>query len=125
MKKTFTYLGISLALSFAFAVEYVIVTTLTLPSSDLAYGQALFADPFVFTGMSVIAGISGMVAWPLFAMLGRNAPTATVVKVAGISTLAFIAIVTPFQPFIGWLGSYCVCLGALIYCSQRAIRKDE
>jgi uncharacterized BrkB/YihY/UPF0761 family membrane protein len=119
VKKAFTYLGISMALSFVFAVTYVIVMTLTLPKSDLAHGQAPFADSLVFPIMSMIAGISGLVAWPLFAMLGRRAPPAAVAKIAGISTVVFIVVVTPFQSGIGWLGSYAVCLGALIYCSVR------
>src|SRR6185295_10073957 len=106
----------STALSFVFAVMYVIVMALTLPKADLAHGQAPFADPLVFPIMSIIALVSGLVAWPLFAMLGRRTPPATLAKITGISTLVFIVVVTPFRPRIGWLGSYIVCLGALIYC---------
>ncbi len=119
MKKTFTYLGISFTLAFIFAIAYVIVMTLTLPKSDLAYGQRPFQDPLVFPIMAVIAASSGLVGWPLFAFLGRHSPPASVAKVTGITTLLFILVATPFQPRIGFAGSYIVCLGALIYCYLR------
>jgi hypothetical protein len=63
MKKALTYLGISMGLSFAFAVTYVVVMTLTLPKADLAHGQTPFQDPLEFPIMSIVAGISGLVAW--------------------------------------------------------------
>jgi hypothetical protein len=116
VKKIFTYLGISMALSFAFAVTYVIVETLTLPKSDKAYGQAPFEDPLVFPVMFMISGVSGLVAWPLFVWLGWRAPPAEVAKITGISTLGFVLVATPFRASIGWFGSYIVCIGALIYC---------
>jgi len=108
-----------MALSFAFAVAYVIIMTLTLPKTDMAYGQRPFQDPLVFPIMLMGAGVSGLVAWPLFAFLGRHSPPATVAKFTGFTTLLFIVVATPIQPRIGLLGSYVVCLGALIYCFVR------
>jgi hypothetical protein len=119
MKKTLTYLGISMGLSFAFAVTYVIVMTLTLPKTDLAHGQTPFQDPLVFPIMSIVAGISGLVAWPLFAVLGRYSPPLTVATITGLTTLLFIVVATPIQSGIGLFGAYIVCLGGLIYCSMR------
>ena len=116
MKKTFVYLGISIALAFIFAIAYVIVMTLTLPKSDLAYGQRPFQDPLVFPIMAVVAEASGLVGWPLFAFLGRHSPPALVAKITGITTLFFILAATPFQAGIGFIGAYIVCLGALVYC---------
>lgn len=119
MKKTLTYLGISMGLSFAFAVTFVVVMTLTLPKTDLAYGQTPFQDPLVLPIMSIVAGISGLVAWPLFAVLGRYSSPVTVAIITGLTTLLFIVVATPIQPRIGWFGAYIVCLGGLIYCSVR------
>ena len=119
MKKTLIYLGISVALAFTFAIAYVIVMTLTLPKTDLAYGQRPFQDPLVFPIMAIVAAASGLVAWPLFAFLGRHSPPATVAKITGISTLLFILVATPLQSGIGFFGSYIVCLGALAYCYLR------
>jgi hypothetical protein len=119
MKKALTYLGISMGLSFAYAVTYVVVMTLTLPKADLAHGQTPFQDPLEFPIMSIVAGISGLVAWPLFAALGRYSPPVTVATITGLTTLLFIVVATPIQPSIGLFGAYIVCLSGLIYCSIR------
>lgn len=119
MNKALGFLGVSMGLSFLFAVTYVIVSTFTLPQSDLAHGQMPFEDPLVFPVMSIIAGISGLIGWPLFALLGRRSDPLTVAKIAGIPTFAFIIIATPFDPGLGWLGSYFVCLAGLIFCAVK------
>lgn len=108
-----------MGLSLIFAVTYVIVLTLTLPKTDLAHGQSPFQDPLVFPIMSLVVGVSGLIAWPLFAVLGRHAPPVSVAKIAGLTTFAFIVVVTPIQAIMGWAGSYVICLGALVYCSAR------
>jgi hypothetical protein len=116
MKRTFTYLVISFTLAVVFAIAYVIVMTLALPKSDLAYGQRPFQDPLVFPTMAVIAAVSGLVGWPLFAFLGRHSPPVSVATITGITTLLFIIVATPLKSGIGFIGSYIVCLGALVYC---------
>jgi hypothetical protein len=102
-----------------FAVSYVIILTLTLPKTDLAYGQWPFEDPLVFPTMAFVAGASGLVGWPLFYFLGRRVPVGIVAKFTGVTTLLFILVATPFQPRIAWFGSYFVCLVALVYCHVR------
>jgi hypothetical protein len=119
MKRTLIYLWISLALAFVCAAAYAIVMTITLPESDLAFGQRPFQDPFVFPIMAIVAGASGLLAWPFFALLGRSSPPATVLKITGVTTLFFILVATPFDPRIAFVGSYVVCLGALFYCYLR------
>jgi peptidoglycan/LPS O-acetylase OafA/YrhL len=119
MKKTLIYLGISVTLAFVFAIAYVIIMTMTLPKTDLAYGQRPFQDPFVFPIMALVAGVSGLVGWPLFAFLGRHSRPATVATITGVTTLLFILVATPLQPGFGFFGSYMVCLGALVYCYLR------
>jgi hypothetical protein len=119
MKEALIYLGITLALAFVSAPAYVIVMTLTLPKSDLAFGQWPFQDPLVFPILAMVAGASGLLAWPLFAFLGRHSPPATVAKITGVTTLFFILVATPFEPRIAFVGSYVVCLGTLFYCYLR------
>lgn len=119
MKKTLIYLGISLTLSFVFAIAYVVVLTLTLPKTDLAYGQWPFQDPFVVLIMTQVAAASGLAVWPFFAVLGWHIPPATVAKITGVTTLVFIVVATPLDAGFGFFGSYTVCLGALYYCYLR------
>ena len=119
MKKTLIYLGVSVTSAFVFAIAYVIVMTMTLPKTDLAYGQRPFQDPLVLPIMALVAVVSGLVGWPLFAFLGRHSRPAEVAMVTGVTTLLFILVATPFQSRIGFAGSYIVCLGALVYCYLR------
>lgn len=65
-------LFVSETCAFAFAIVYVIVFTLTLRPSDGAYGQAPFADPFVFPIMSVFAIVAGLIAWPFMHFVLQN-----------------------------------------------------
>jgi uncharacterized BrkB/YihY/UPF0761 family membrane protein len=119
MKKALIYLAISLTLAFVLAIAYVIVLTLTLPKTDEAFGEYPFQDAFVFPIMATVAVASSLVGWPLFLVLGRRSPPATVAKITGITTLLFILVATPLQPKLGWYGSYVVCLGGLVYCWLR------
>ena len=109
MQKVLAYFGISMILSFVFAITFVIVMTLTLPKTDLMYGQMPFQDPLVLPIMSMFAG------WPLFAILGRRSSPVPVAKTAGIATLVFIVVATPIDARVGWFASYIVCLAALVY----------
>src|ERR1035437_4322432 len=119
MKKTLIYLGISVTLAFVFAIAYVIIMTMTLPKTDLAYGQRPFQDPFVFPIMALVAVVSGLLGWPLFAFLGRHSRPAEVAIITGVTTLLFILVATPFQSRGGFVGSYIVCMGALVFCYLR------
>jgi hypothetical protein len=119
MKRTLIYLGISVVLAFIFAVVYVTVMTLTLPKTDLAYGQRPFQDPIVFPIMAWVAAASGLAAWPLFTFLGRHSSPVSVAKITGATTLLFILVATPVEPRAGFFGSYIVCFAALVYCFLR------
>ena len=122
-QKVMTYLGISVGSSFVFAVTWVIIMTLTLPRSDMAYGQAPFQDPLVFPIMSIIALISGLLMWPFYTYLGWRVPPAKAAGAAGTATLAFIVLATPFNAGVGWLGSYIALLIGLDVC--RSKRKKD
>lgn len=125
MNRAFTYLTISMGLSFVAGVLFVIMMTLTLPESDMAHGQMPFQDPLVFPVMMIGAGISGMIGWPFFLILGRCCEPATVAKITGTSVILGIVIGTPFHPVFGWPGSYLICLLSLIYCFFRSQAKNE
>ena len=50
-----TMLILAFVLAFAFAITWVITMTLSLPRTDLAYGQMPFEDPLVLPIMSIFA----------------------------------------------------------------------
>ncbi len=109
-----SYLGVSFASAFTFAIVFVIVHTLSLPKSDAAYGSNPFANPFISQVMCFVAGASALVAFPFYAWLGRGLPADRVGWVAGAVTLVWIIAATPFLGPIGWLGSYAALLVGLI-----------
>jgi hypothetical protein len=117
MERALKYLGISMGLSFASAIAYVVVLTLTLPASDEAHGQLPFADPLVLPIMAMVAGLSGLIGWPLFVLFGWRVRPKTVAKATGVSVLVFIVAATPFRAAYGWPGCYIVCLLALVCCA--------
>lgn len=106
-------IGVPLAI---FAVSWTIIMTLTLPKTDLAHGQMPFQDPLVLPIMSMVAVASAVLAWPFYATLGWRLPPARVGMAAGVATLAFIIVATPFNSGVGWLGSYVVVLISLTVC---------
>ncbi len=117
------YLGISLASSFCFAITWVILMTLTLPKSDMAHGQMPFEDALVFPIMSMLAGISALLAWPFYIFFGWRHPPLRFGVTAGAATLVFIIVATPFNAGIGWGGSYLVLLVTLSIC--RLTMKED
>jgi hypothetical protein len=123
MKKVFLYLGISMTLSFVVAITFVVVETLSLPKTDLAYGLMPFQNHLMLFFMVIIAISSGFVFWLLSLLLGWHTPIKTLVTLTSIPTLIFTVIATPFNPAIGWFGSYIVCLIALIYCKLNYNKK--
>ena len=117
MKRVFTYLAISMALAFLCATTYVVVLTLTLPKADEMHGQAPFQDQMVLPIMALGAVLSGLVGWPLFALLGRRCSPKRVATVTTIATLAVVIGGTPIRSSLGWPGCYVACVAALVYCS--------
>jgi hypothetical protein len=123
MNRAFTYLGISLGLSFASAVLFVILMTLTLPESDMAHGQMPFEDPIVFPMMGIGATVIGLLAWPLFLVLGWRSEPFALASITGATVLATIVVGTPLHPALGFPGSCLTGIAALLFCFFRARRK--
>ena len=108
-----------MTLSFASAILFVIVMTLTLPESDMAHGQMPFADPLVFAVMMLVAGVCGILGWPFFAFLGWRTDPLVVAKITGATVLGTILVGTPIDPAFGWPGSCLTGILALLYCFLR------
>jgi hypothetical protein len=123
-EKIVAYFGISFVSSFVFAVSWVIVMNLTLPETDEAHGQVLFLNPIVLIIMSFVAGISALVSWPFYTILGWRNPPLKVAIASGVITLTFIIATTPFHALTGWLGSYFVLLISLIIC-RLMLQEDD
>ncbi len=99
-------LAICFVLSFVFATMWVVVMTWTLPSTDGAYGMAPFGNPLVFPVMSIFASIVAIIVYPFtyVALRDRALPRALTILTAIV--IAEILLVTPFNAFLGLLGSF-------------------
>jgi len=81
------------------------------------YAALLLTLCIVLPIMVTVAGLSGLVGWPLFVLFGWRVRPATVAKFTGGSVLLFIIAATPFRAAYGWPGSYFVCILALLVCA--------
>ncbi len=105
---------ICLVLAFLFAISWVIVMTLTLPSTDGAFGQAPFEDPLVFPIMSIITSISTLAVYPFtYLSLRDRRLSKTLLILVGI-VLTEIVFITPFNALAGFLGSFVAYAVALV-----------
>ena len=102
----FAILLLCFAMSFMFATSWVIVMTMSLPRTDMAFGEMPFQDPLIFPIMSVFASIAAILVFPFtyFALRNRRLPRATGILMAVV--FAEIAIVTPLDAGLGFIGSF-------------------
>lgn len=97
---------LSLALAFVFATSWVAVMTWSLPRSDMAYGSSPFGDPLVLPVMSVLATLAGLATAPFVHLALRHRRLAPGAGIAAGTTLLFIAVLTPINAGLGFLGSF-------------------
>lgn len=112
---------LAVALSFLFALTWVVMMTLTLSPTDMAYGQAPFEDPLVFPIMSMFAGVAACFTYPFlyFALRDRPFPKAPAI-LAGI-VMAEILLVTPFYASLSFLGSFVAYFVGLVVARENTV----
>ena len=104
--------------TFEFTLNHIM--TYTLPTTDLAYGQAPFQDSLAFPVMSGVALISGLVFYPLFILfLGKLPRPEKFTLLILIIVLLQILLITPFSIRIGFLGASLSILAGLIVANRR------
>ena len=92
----FTLFAASMGGAFLFAITYVVVFTLFLPSNALAFGLAAVEDPL------------------FFALRDRNLRHCLPIVYGTV--LLEIAIVTPFSASLGFLGSFVALIVSVAAC---------
>ena len=127
IKKALRFLASSIVLSVIASIEFTTITAWKLPKSDLAFGQAPFQDPFVFTVMLTTALIIGALFWPIAALIAWPTTLKRTTRITALAVLGFILIATPINPGIALSGSVVVGLAALSYCrfSYERQRRTE
>ena len=125
MKRALTFLGISIALSVIAAVEFTTIAAWTLPKTDLAYGQAPFQDPFVYTVMFTTALTVGAIFCPIAALIAWPTNLTKSATITALAVLGFILIATPIKAGIALAGSPVVGLAALAYCRLSYERQKK
>src|SRR5262249_38697132 len=112
-------LALSVLSAYICAGAFVATQHLTLPRTDLAYGQSLGAtvsDPFVLTIASTVATVAGLVAFPIALFcLKRRDLIRSGAFVVGLTVL-FIVGATILVPPVGLVGAPVIALAALLFC---------
>lgn len=121
-------LGVSLLGAFASAFMFVVTIYFSLPSTDLASGQGLFAtfgDPFVIMIASTVAFFSGIIASPfVYFGLRRKNLKRVLPFVYGVVLLT-ITVVTPFSQMGGLCASYVTLLISVMFCGSVPVKFFE
>jgi len=101
------------------AAAFLVTLQLSLPRTDLAYGQPLsraFSDPFVPAVAAPVATVAGLIAFPVaLVCLRRRHLVRCGVLVIGL-TLVFLVGATMFLPPVGLVGAPVVTLASLLFC---------
>ena len=92
-------------MTFAFAITFVIVMTLTLPKTDGAYGQMPFQDPLVLPVMAIVASFAALLLSMPFYFVCCSLPLARSVAIIVGVTMAELLIVTPINAGAGLPGA--------------------
>jgi hypothetical protein len=104
--RSIVWLAICFLLSFLFAITWVVVSTYTLPKTDLAYGQSPFEDELVFPIMSMIASAAAIIVFPFTYYALRDRTPLNASTVVAVIVLAEIVLVTPLNSAAGFVGSF-------------------
>ena len=110
---------ISMVSAFLFAATFVLISHLTLPPSDLAYGQPIsevFSDPLVIDVAGFVAFCSGLLMFPASYFFLRKRRLLLCVPIVTTAVLAEITLFTAGVGILGWLASYPTLLAALAIC---------
>ena len=120
----FELLIVSFIGAFVVATVFVVIFTLTLPPSDLAYGAAPFADPLVLPVMSMGAGLAGLAAFPFSFWLLRKSDLRRSFPVTMLLTLAIMTGVTVAggslgAGILGIPSSFMAMVCSMAFCRSR------
>lgn len=97
---------LGVVLAFAFATEFVVVMTLTLPTTDGAHGSVPFSDPLVLPVMSMFALPAGLLTSPMLVASLRARPLCPSLLWVAAVPLVAIVLVTPINAGLGFLLSF-------------------
>ncbi|HZN41559.1 MAG TPA: hypothetical protein VFD82_22325 [Planctomycetota bacterium] len=114
--------------AFVTAFAFIAVLQLTLPPTNLAYGQGIIEtlrDPFVRAIATPVAIASGALATPLLYFCLRHRRLSVALPIVFASVLIAVAITTPLHPWLGLYSAFAALVCSCIACSQiRATRHE-
>src|ERR1700730_7973542 len=101
------------------AAAFIISQQLSLPRTDLAYGQSLsktFSDPFVLAVAATGATLDGLITFLVALFCLRNRDLARCGGLVLSLTIVFLVSATLLLPPLGLVGAPVVALAALLFC---------
>lgn len=116
---------VSIAGAFITALAFIVVAQLSLPPTDLAYGQSIAAtlrDPFVRTIAGPVAFASSLLTSPLLYFCLRRHRLAVTLPIVFGSVLTTVALITPFSRSLGFFSAYAALVISCIVCTRMKIK---
>jgi hypothetical protein len=120
LKAVFLFL-VSVVGGFVTASVHMIAIQLSLPPTDLAYGQSLLSiwdDPFVRTIAVPVALFSGILVSPVLYFCLRRRRLSVALPIVFGSVLGTVALLTPFSHLLGWFCGYAALVVSCIICAR-------
>jgi hypothetical protein len=114
--------------AFATAFTFIAVIQITLPPTDLAYGQGILrtlGDPFVITIATPVALAAGALATPLLYFCLRRRRLTVAFPIVFGSVLVAVVVITPFSQLLGLISSFAALVISCIVCTQLRATKYE
>ena len=110
------------------AFTFIAVIQYTLPTTDGAYGQGVFAtlrDPFVRTVAMLIVLTSGTLATPLLYFCLRHRRLTVSLPIVVGSVLFAVIVATPLSHLLGLLSSFVALVVSSIACARIRVTSYE
>jgi hypothetical protein len=122
------FLLVSLFGAFVTATALIVVIQLSLPPTDLAYGQSIFtpySDPFVRAIVIPVAAVSGLLASPLLYFCLRRRRLFIALPIIFSSVLAAVVMITPFSQVLGLSSAFGALVVSCILCCRIRATSSE
>jgi hypothetical protein len=118
------FLILSVMGGFLTAVTYIYSTAVSVSPGDLAYRQPqaeIFADPFVLAIVVPAGIVAGLLVSPVTYFCLRDRRLSVAVPAVFVSTLATVALATPWLGLLGIVAGFAAVIGSCLVCAHLPV----
>jgi len=115
------FLAIGIIGAFSTAAIFMIVVQLSLPPTDMAYGQRIssaLSDPFVLTIATPNAALSGLFASLVMFFCLRHRRLTIALPIVFASVFVTVVLITPLSQLLGLISAHAVLVTSSVLCAR-------